>query len=433
MYLQPTQPEELVQCELCHREHHKICVLHISAAEKFFCKNCCHQMEIEKSPIRAKSLPSSECDEFISEFLASYDVVPSNDITIRMLSSMDRMMSYQARSSKSDPFAFSYRDFKLLCFMETCDQNDVCFFAIHFQLHCDKCPLTNRRSPYISYIDSINFLPSSIRTRVYRFIILGLMKYLKDKGFEKVFLWSCPPQKDGDYIFYKKPNEMAMPTRARLSNWYTAFFQLGQQLNIIESFCGINDVALKEGWSNIADLPFFKGDHWASRISELTRKVNEKLETLLVTVDFLNARHKFRNSRSSTEIMPTSELKTETWNLISSELEELNPDYFVAQLCSNPKKSAQFSLGCKPGNNFINSRWLDQRHSFVEFFWDSLLEFSSERRAKYRTQVMLHRIFSENNICTQCSSKMAGEKLVVNLIVNSKIVNSCLIFIFSFL
>ena len=37
---------------------------------------------------------------------------------------------------------------------------------------------------------------------------------------------------------------------------------------------------MKEGWSNIGDLPFFKGDHWASIVWDTAENVTEKLETL---------------------------------------------------------------------------------------------------------------------------------------------------------
>ena len=199
MYLGSTQPEELIQCELCHRENHKVCALYVSG-EKYCCKNCYDQMEIEKVPIAARNLPSSGCDKFISDFLINYEVVPSEKIVIRLLSSVDRQMStkYQVRSSKSGPNVFTYRDSKLFCFLETADANDVCFFSVHFQLHGDNSTRSSRRSVYISYIDSINVMPSPTKTLVYKFILLGLIKYLNKKGFERVYLWSCPPEKDDD-------------------------------------------------------------------------------------------------------------------------------------------------------------------------------------------------------------------------------------------
>ena len=150
--------------------------------------------------------------------------------------------------------------------------------------------------------------------------------------------------------------------------------------------------------------------------------MTEQLETLSNVVDDLYARLNRADPGSSTKITSNSELKvkgrmltdftveSEIWNHTSLMLEELNSDYFVAQLYTNTK---DFSLGCKPSKNLSDSRWLDHRYSFVDFFSDSLLDFSSERRAKHSTQVMLHQILVENNICIQCSSKVAKKKLMV--------------------
>lgn len=126
----------------------------------------------------------------------------------------------------------------------------------------EKLSELNQKIAYISYIDSVNLIQSTNRTKIYRSILLELFKYLNGSGISQIFLWSCPSNLNQDYIFYKKPLKMKMPNKERLSNWYIELLNLGVKFNIVHSFKGINEYALERNWKGVEDIPLLEGDLW---------------------------------------------------------------------------------------------------------------------------------------------------------------------------
>ena len=398
---------------------------------------CCDQFKIKKVAVRASKLPSSECDEFINQFMKSQQMNQHDSIVIRMLSDTVEPLVVKDKlqavyNTPPDGKDFSFQNYTIFTFFDTGNNTDVCFFAVFFQLYGDDCPPANQRSVYISYIDSINLMPSPNRTKVYRLIILGLIKYLKVKGFEKVFLWSCPPKQHQDYIFYMKPIAMKMPTPGRLATWYTELLQLGKDLDIIDSFCGINDAAMSENWSNFDDIPLMEGDNWVTRMVEAVTKVSSEIKKLKSEVVSLVKRLKLEKLRSGSTSYQTKkaiEMSTRLeakkklvvdfsanlrlWELMTVQLKGFNSQYFVIQL----RPEAKFQNPEIRANGLVSrSSWLYDRHVFVDFFWGLILEFSTERRAQYSTHVMLHRIFAENKICVQCVQVSEGGLTVISFV-----------------
>ena len=87
---------------------------------------------------------------------------------------------------------------------------------LEMKLNITTVPNPNKNSVYLSYIDSVKLYNIKEQTKTCQYILLGLFEYLKMKNFQKIFIWSCPPKRDVDYIFHEKPTDMKMLTKAKL-------------------------------------------------------------------------------------------------------------------------------------------------------------------------------------------------------------------------
>lgn len=339
-------------------------------------------------------LPETECDKYISNFLLKNNVNINGAITIRLLSAMDRVVKVKSLILKYRPDASKYK-FKhctLFSFFNTGNGTDICFFAVFFQLYGTDCSLPNRNSAYISYIDSVNLLPSNNRTTIYRLILLGLFEYLKQCGFQKIYLWSCPPKQHEHYILNQKPSKMKMPTRERLSKWYAELLEMGLKMKVIFSYMGIKDYAIQENWNSTSSIPYLEGDLWIVRMEEAIETVEKEERKLKLKV--------LKNEPKHSEEFISFKKRTKIWELMMLQIKGFHKEYFVIDL-TNPltadqrQRHDQFS-------ETIDHFWINDRHLFVDFFFEYMLEFSSARRAQYSTYIMLHRLLSEIKRCAIC-------------------------------
>lgn len=366
-------------------------------------------------PVRASRLPITECDDFITKFLQSQLIDEQQKLTIRLLSDVEHPLRVKSlfHEFRSGANEFTYRNCTLYTFFDTGKDTDICFFSIFFQLYGKECAEPNRNTAYISYIDSVNLLPSQNRTKIYRTILLGLFAYLKKKDFERIFLWSCPAIESQDYIFYMKPSKMKMPTAARLSKWYKDLLQLAKELNVIHSYSGIKEFATFN-WKSIDHVPYLEGDMWVTRMEEAVTTVRQDAKKLENEINKIKARclehpgSTVNDLKNLKELKKRLELKVQEfdsdknfqiWNLMKVQIDGFNSQYFTIQLTEEPSGSHSQEL-----QTIDKWNWVNNRHLFVDFFWGNMLEFSSERQAQYSTYVMLHRLFAESKICVQCGT-----------------------------
>lgn len=404
-----SRPERFVHCELCCKKFHEVCVLHcMFSCEPFICDRCRDKAGIPKVKVRASRLPTTECDMFINRYIQSENLNLDNTLTIRLLSEMNQEMVVPDRFKKvlSGPDKIKYQNYTLFTFMDSGAERDICFFSVFFQLFGDHCQESNWDSAYISYIDSVNFLPVN-RTLVYRFVLLGLFEFLKNKGYRKIYLWSCPPTDNQDYIFHKKPEKMKMPTSARLAKWYRELLKMGTERGVIASYSGIQD-AVKD----INGLPVMEGDNWVTRLNEAIVIIEKERSKFYNEIKKLMAQHtketqenKKIDIRGQMESLRMKQkekgFNTRLWELLTVQIAGFNSEYFVISLSPKRKmKNIKFT-----DDKLSKSRtWLNDRHLFMDFFWGHILEFSTERRAQYSTFVMLWRIFIDNGLCVKCPS-----------------------------
>ena len=94
-------------------------------------------------------------------------------------------------------------------------------FGMYVYEYGHDCPMPNRRHCYISYLDSVYYFePRTYRTTVYHALLVEYLRVAKERGFHTCHLWSCPPAKGDDYIFYVHPKEQEVPKPDRLCAWY---------------------------------------------------------------------------------------------------------------------------------------------------------------------------------------------------------------------
>lgn len=383
--------------------------------------------------MRAASLPQTDCDIFIDNFLKSHDINKDDTLTTRLLSDMEHVLKVKKviKDFRRGPDQYQFRNCTLFTFFDTGLGTDICFFSVFFQLYGSDCHGPNRNTAYISYIDSVNLLPSAGRTKIYRLILLGLFEYLKTKGYVKIYLWSCPPRQNQDYIFYMKPPKMKMPTKERLSRWYVDLFKLGKDLRVIESYVGVQQHAEAENWKSVSDIPYMDGDLWLTRIEEAattvqrdSTKLQKEAMSLRLRVD--EARKSKKNETKKLKEMKTrlekkltelqnSNKNANLWKMMNVQIRGFNSEYFVIHLTSGAAEVEEVKA-----SESIERIWLNDRSALVDFLWEFMLEFSSERRAQFSTYMLLYRIFAQSRICVRCSKTVEGLNVSWNLKFYSK-------------
>lgn len=406
------RPERFVYCELCGFKFHEICVNYcLFNVEPFICDKCKRAVGLPTINLRASILPETQCDRYINSFLQKQNINLNGQITIRLLTDVRHELQVpdKFRQVRSGPKMVVYRNCTLFTFFNTGSDTDICFFSVFFQLFGENCQDSNRNSVYISYIDSVNFLPEN-RTLIYRLVLLGLFEFLQSKGYTKIYLWSCPPTLHQDYIFYMKPPKMKMPTAARLAKWYRELLETGLELGVINSYQGIQETS-----KDLNGLPYMDGDLWVTRLSEAIDTVNKergkdcneitKLRARLTRESRHDKREETLKQIESLRLKILENTDDKLWELMTVQIQHFNREYFVINLTEKAKVVEETFIG----NQLAKSQgWLNDRHLFMDFFWGHILEFSSERRARYSSFVMLWKILVENSICANCEIRKEG-------------------------
>lgn len=195
----------MIKCLSCHREMHQICAKYlVNVHGRFYCNTCRQQLSIKNISLRASILPetkfSSDVEEFLQPFLNSTTL--AKKIFVRVLCDKLKIFTRQKEfQALAGPEKFFYRQRNLFVFYEMNDE-DCCIFCIQMHLFGSDNILPNKNCAYISYIDSVPLInDSNLRTNFYKKLVLSVFKTLKFRGYQWLYLWSCPPKQGDDYIF----------------------------------------------------------------------------------------------------------------------------------------------------------------------------------------------------------------------------------------
>ena len=69
---------------------------------------------------------------------------------------------------------------------------------------------------------------------VYQEVLVGYFKWAKMRGFKHGHIWSCPPQRGDNFIFWCHPPHQRTPSRDRLNAWYNSILLRSSKLGVLE-------------------------------------------------------------------------------------------------------------------------------------------------------------------------------------------------------
>jgi len=311
--------ESWVQCDTCERWIHQICGLFNARQNKehkseYNCPSCLLKMrkrQKKKTPGSASSLPGAEAlpRTKLSEALESHvrsrvgghvrslaegkaqsENIPLEDamkqmslggpITIRQVTSTDRKVEVREGmlkryKHKNYPEEFPFRC-KCIVVFQNLDGVDVILFALYVYEHGDNNPAPNKKTVYISYLDSVHFMkPRKIRTFVYHEILICYLDYVRKKGFSTAHIWACPPLKGDDYIFYAKPEDQKTPKDTRLRMWYIDMLVECQKRGICGKVTNMHDQYFTREQLDASDVPYLEGDYFPGEAENIIAELDK--------------------------------------------------------------------------------------------------------------------------------------------------------------
>jgi len=176
---------------------------------------------------------------------------------------------------KNFPDEFPFRC-KCIVVFQNIDGVDVVLFALYVYEHGEDNPSPNKRTVYISYLDSVHFMmPRKMRTFIYQEILISYLDYAREKGFEQAFIWACPPLKGDDYIFYAKPEDQKIPKEQRLRQWYLEMLLECQKRSIVGKLTNMYDQYFNDKTLDAAAVPYFDGDYFPGEAENIIKELND--------------------------------------------------------------------------------------------------------------------------------------------------------------
>lgn len=421
-----SEEELFVTCCKCGKRFHQICVLYVEQIQKnrFVCE-CCETDSYRKMKLleeySAKRLVVTKLSQYletqVENFLRTEKIVSSR-ITIRVISSSKKMTQVKKQMKErfvttgklSESFPFIAKT--IFVFQEH-DGTDVCIFGMHLQEYGSSCPRPNSRRIYLSYIDSVNyFQPRQFRTYVYYEILLAYLEYVKQLGYMAVHVWACPPPEGDDYLFYRHPKNQKSPDYKRLDEWYSNLLQRGIAKGIVlHSVDFLKKIPKQDDLESlIFETPYFENDFWPNILEEgleQIQKQSEKEDKCFIANECSDS------PNHSPELIRLGIYLRKRICAVNEEQKEV---FFVFLL--HPEELVQSLRPIIDPDPLINRQLMENRDTFLIMCREQHLEFSSLRRAKYSTLILLYELHScsyekEKNIefiytCNSCDKKITA-------------------------
>ncbi|KAI9983493.1 hypothetical protein PInf_007524 [Phytophthora infestans] len=180
-----------------------------------------------------------------------------------------------ASASASLSLQLTYRS-RCICVFQELDGVDVLIFTLYVQEYGPDALSPNAGRVYVSYLDSVNyFQPKKLRTLMHQQVMLGFLEDCKNRGFHTCHIWSCPPLKGDDYIFFCKPENQKIPKSARLRGWYQKLLQQAKHDGLVVNISNLYaEYYMKKKAAH--ELPYFEGDYWPRLAEDLIKQLEEK-------------------------------------------------------------------------------------------------------------------------------------------------------------
>lgn len=212
-------------------------------------------IKISNDQFKAKSLPRTKLSDFLEKIVGDRLIEMGFEnvmetVTIRLTSNTSQLLevpkhiilNLMTTDGNSLPNFLPYNQ-KCILMFQSINGIDVCLFCLYVQEFDEKCPSPNKSVVYISYLDSVDyFRPMKARTIVYHEILIGYLKWVQMRGFKQAHIWSCPPQRGDNFIFWCHPSQQKTPSRDRLNGWYKSMLYRASLLGIIGDASTLWDV-----------------------------------------------------------------------------------------------------------------------------------------------------------------------------------------------
>ena len=201
-------------------------------------------------------------------------------ITIRQVTSMDRKLEVRERmrrryAFKNYPDEFNFRC-KCIVVFQNLDGVDVMLFGLYVYEHDEKNPEPNKRTVYISYLDSVHYMrPRQMRTFIYHEILISYLDYVRKRGFSSAHIWACPPLKGDDYILYAKPEDQKTPKDDRLRQWYIDMLIESQRRGVVGKLTNMYDLYFSNPKNDATVVPYMDGDYFPAEVENIIKDIEE--------------------------------------------------------------------------------------------------------------------------------------------------------------
>ncbi|VDP35431.1 unnamed protein product [Schistosoma curassoni] len=451
------EKEPFVFCKHCGRKWHRVCAIYLEEIwpDGFICNHCIVNYGLKRVENRftAKKLTTCKLSNFlekrVNDFLKKKEA-DAGDVIIRVLAAADKTVEVKSGmkarfcDNGEMPESFPYRVKAIFAFQEI-DGQEVCFFGLHVQEYGSECPLPNTRRVYVAYLDSVYFFrPKQFRTEIYHELLVGYIHYAKLLGFTMAHIWACPPSEGDDYIFHMHPPDQKIPKPKRLQEWYQKMLKKALIERIVVDYKDICQDANESHMISPAELAYFEGDFWPNTLEEIFKEMDEEdakrkqeqealarggddddeakenVQTKETDENPGKKKAKRRKLKRSASITITGKRKrlggigsgdvaNEVARRVYEIMEKHKENFFVIRL--HPQNSVAALPPIKDPDPLINSELMECRGAFLEKAREKHLEFSSLRRAKYSTLVMLYELHNENRqplmyTCNVCSAQL---------------------------
>ncbi|VDP24761.1 unnamed protein product [Schistosoma margrebowiei] len=451
------EKEPFVFCKHCGRKWHRVCAIYLEEIwpDGFICNHCIVNYGLKRVENRftAKKLTTCKLSNFlekrVNDFLKKKEA-DAGDVIIRVLAAADKTVEVKSGmkarfcDNGEMPESFPYRVKAIFAFQEI-DGQEVCFFGLHVQEYGSECPLPNTRRVYVAYLDSVYFFrPKQFRTEIYHELLVGYIHYAKLLGFTTAHIWACPPSEGDDYIFHMHPPDQKIPKPKRLQEWYQKMLKKALIERIVVDYKDICQDANESHMISPAELAYFEGDFWPNTLEEIFKEMDEEdakrkqeqealarggddddeakenVQTKETDENPGKKKAKRRKLKRSASITITGKRKrlggigsgdvaNEVARRVYEIMEKHKENFFVIRL--HPQNSVAALPPIKDPDPLINSELMECRGAFLEKAREKHLEFSSLRRAKYSTLVMLYELHNENRqplmyTCNVCSAQL---------------------------
>ncbi len=233
-----------------------------------FCTNACHSL------FSSSNLQGIDLEE------AKQNIQTGGAITIRQVTSMDRKLEVMERMKRRYAFKNYPDEFKFRCkcivVFQNLDGVDVILFGLYVYEHDETVSEPNKRTVYISYLDSVHFMrPRQMRTVVYHEILVSYLDYVRKRGFATAHIWACPPLKGDDYILYAKPEDQKTPKDDRLRQWYIDMLVEAQRRGIVGKVTNMYDLYFANERNDASVVPYMEGDYFPGEAENIIKDLEE--------------------------------------------------------------------------------------------------------------------------------------------------------------